>query len=299
MPEEYASFYEEVTRIVGGADNIATLGACMTRLRFTLKSQEGISLQDLKKVPGVLGYVQAQGQHQVVVGASKAGKLLAYFQSRHSFAPLGEEPSAPSAQEVKAAVRQKYASRLGRVCARIGNIFVPLIPAYIGCGLLLGIGNILGETLLKGSPNAVGLMQALGNGIFFYLNAIVGYNASREFGGTPALGAALAGVLNIPSLASVTLFGLPLIPGKGGVIAVLVVCWAAAYVEKFLRARVKGSMELFVTPTLTILLVGIVSLAVIQPAAGWFSDKLALWTQHALKNGGWFTGAVLGGGFCR
>lgn len=297
MPEEYASFYEEVTRIVGGAGNIATLGACMTRLRFTLKSQEGISLQDLKKVPGVLGYVQAQGQHQVVVGASKAGKLLAYFQSRHSFAPLGEEPSAPSAQEVKAAVRQKYASRLGRVCARIGNIFVPLIPAYIGCGLLLGIGNILGETLLKGSPNAVGLMQALGNGIFFYLNAIVGYNASREFGGTPALGAALAGVLNIPSLASVTLFGLPLIPGKGGVIAVLVVCWAAAYVEKFLRARVKGSMELFVTPTLTILLVGIVSLAVIQPAAGWFSDKLALWTQHALKNGAWFTGAVLGGGF--
>lgn len=298
MPEDFSAFYEAVTRIAGGEENIASLGACMTRLRFTLKKQDGLDLQSFKQVPGVLGYVQAQGQHQLVVGASKAGKILQYFQSRHAFAPLGEENKRElSAGEVKAAVRQKYASRIGRVCARIGNIFVPLIPAYIGCGLLLGIGNILAETVLKESPNAVGLMQVLGNGIFFYLNAIVGYNAAREFGGTPSLGAALAGVLNIPSLAGITLFGMQLIPGKGGVIAVLVVCWAASYVEKFFRSRIKGSMELFITPTLTILLVGVVSLALIQPAAGWFSDKLALWTQQALKNGGWFTGALLGGGF--
>lgn len=300
MPEDFSAFYEAVTRIAGGEENIASLGACMTRLRFTLKKQDGLDLQAFKHVPGVLGYVQAQGQHQLVVGASKAGKILQYFQSRHAFAPLGEEnKQALSAGEVKSAVRQKYGSRLSRVCARIGNIFVPLIPAYIGCGLLLGIGNILAETVLKESPNAVGLMQVLGNGIFFYLNAIVGYNAAREFGGTPSLGAALAGVLNIPSLAGITLFGMPLIPGKGGVIAVLAVCWAASYVEKFFRSRIKGSMELFITPTLTILLVGVVSLALIQPAAGWFSDKLALWTQQALKNGGWFTGALLGGGFCR
>ena len=301
MSEEFAAFYKDFIRIAGREENIATLGACMTRLRFTLKKQDGLDLQQFKQLPGVLGYVCTQGQHQLVVGASKAGKLLAYCQSRHAFAPLGEEAAADgglsNAQETKQAVRKKYASRLGQVCARIGNIFVPLIPAYIGCGLILGIGNILAETVLEGNPNAVGLLQALGNGIFFYLNAIVGYNASREFGGTPALGAALAGVLNIPSLAAVSLFGMQLVPGKGGVIAVLVVCWAASYVEKFFRSRIKGSAELFVTPTLTILLVGVVSLAVIQPAAGWFSDKLALWTQQALKTGGWFTGALLGGGF--
>ncbi len=304
MSDANAAFYEAVVRIAGGEDNISSLGSCMTRLRLTLKKEDGLHLADFKTLPGVLGYVRAEGQHQLVVGPSKAAKLAEYFLSRRSYAPLGEAGPAASAgsavgraEENKAAVRKKYSSALGRVCARIGNIFVPLIPAYIGCGLILGIGNILSKTLLADSPNAAGLLSVFGNGIFFYLNAVVGYNASREFGGTPALGAALAGILNIPTLAGITLFGLQFVPGKGGVIAVLMVCWAAAYVEKFLRARVKGGAEMFLTPTLTILTVGFAALIVIQPAAGWLSDQLAVWTRRALTQGGWLTGALLGGGF--
>lgn len=302
---EPQDLYERITALAGGADNIATLGNCMTRLRFTLKNEEGLDLNALKKVNGVLGYVYANGQHQLILGPSAATKTAEYFNSRHTFLPLSgadcaggqTAASVGHAKEVKSSVKQKYSSRLSKICATIGNIFLPLIPAYIGCGLILGINNILSKTLLANDPNTVGLLAVFGNGIFFYLNAIVGYNANKEFGGTPALGVVFAGILNISSLASVTLFGEALVPGKGGIIAVLLVCYAGSWFEKWLRARVKGSLEMFVTPTVTILLVGFASLAVIQPLAGFLSDKLSVYTQAALQHGGAVTGFLLAGSF--
>lgn len=320
MSDDFSALYEAVVRVAGGEENISSLGACMTRLRFTLHREDGLNPADFKQIPGVLGYVRAEGQHQLVLGPAKAGKAAAYFLSRHPYPALGETPpkegilpvsnavqSAPQAEgktsapdalrQTKAQIRRKYSSRLSALCAKIGNIFVPLIPAYIGCGLLLGIGNILSKTVWADCPNACGLLNVLGSGIFFYLNAIVGYNAAREFGATAALGAALAGVLNVPALANITLFGMTLVPGKGGVIAVLAVCWVGAQVEKALRKWIKGSAEMFLTPTLTILSVGVFSLLIIQPAAGWLSDKLAVWTQQALQHGGAVSGAILGGGF--
>lgn len=288
--------YEQVVRIAGGEENIAALGHCMTRLRFTLKQTDGLDLNAFKQIPGVLGYVCANGQHQLILGPSLAAKTAEYFMSRRSFLPLSAA-AVGNVQATKSAVKQKYAGRMSKICAAIGNIFLPLIPAYIGCGLILGINNLLSKTVLAEGSNVSALLAVFGGGIFFYLNAVVGYNANKEFGGTPALGAAFAGILNFPALGAVSLFGMPLVPGKGGIIAVLLVCYAGSRVEQFLRARIKGSLELFLTPTLTVLLVGIVSLAFIQPAAGFLSDKLSVYTQAALQYGGAAVGFVLGGLF--
>ena len=308
MPADLKNMYEGILAATGGADNIATLGCCMTRLRFTVKDEALVHPNALRKVPDVAGYFYSGVQHQLIVGPSMAGKLAAYFQERHHFAPLSntiyqapaQQEAAPAVGEVrenKTAVRKRYSSWLSKACSVVGNIFLPLIPAYIGCGLLLGISNILAKTLLADSPNAAGLLAVFGQGIFFYLNAVVGYNANKEFGGTPALGVAFAGILNMPALAKITLFGAPLMPGKGGVIAVLLVCLAGSWFEKRLRSFITGTWEMFITPTLTILVVGFFSLVLIQPVAGELSDLLALCTQKALSHGGWLTGALLGGTF--
>lgn len=308
---EPKDIYERVLPAVGGADNISSLGNCMTRLRFTVYKTDGVDGAALKRIPGVLGYVCTQGQHQLILGPSLAAKTAEYFQARHSFNPLGgaavsagpnasaEPGKAPvaDAKAVKASVKQKYSGRLSKMCSVVGNIFLPLIPAYIGCGLILGINNLLSKTVLADGSQIGALLGVFGGGIFFYLNAVVGYNANKEFGGTPALGAAFAGILNFPALGSVSLFGLPLVPGKGGIIAVLLVCYAGSWVEKFIRARIKGSLEMFLTPTLTVLVVGVVSLAAIQPLAGFLSDKLSLYTQASLQYGGAAVGFLLGGLF--
>ena len=297
--------YNDILAAAGGVENIVSLGCCMTRFRFTVKDEALVKVEALRKVPDVAGYFYSGVQHQLIVGPSTATKLVAYFNARHSFQPLEQKEGTEAVQispedrarRAKVAVRRKYSGRVSQICARIGNIFLPLIPAYIGCGLLLGISNILSKTLLANDPNTAALFNVFGSGIFFYLNAVVGYNANKEFGGTPALGVAFAGILNMPALSQITLFGSSLMPGKGGVLAVLLVCWAGSWFEKQLRNRVKGSAEMFLTPTLTVLVVGFISLLAIQPVAGWLSEKLAEYTQVALKNGGLLTGAVLGGSF--
>ena len=307
MPADLKAMYEGILAACGGAENIVTLGCCMTRLRFTVKDEALVSPEALRQVKDVAGYFYSGSQHQLIVGPSTANKLAAYFRERHAFAPLQLSgvyvPSGVinvaigDTKANKEAVRKTYSSRLSHACAVIGNIFLPLIPAYIGCGLLLGITNILSKTVLTGDSSLVALLSVFGNGIFFYLNAVVGYNANKEFGGTPALGVAFAGILNMPALAAISLFGVSLMPGKGGVIAVLLVCWAGSWLEKRLRGWFKGSAEMFLTPTLTILIVGLVSLVLIQPAAGWLSEQLAVQTQNALRHTGVLAGALLGGSF--
>ena len=250
----------------------------MTRLRFTVKDEALVNVQALRKIQDVAGYFYSGVQHQLIVGPSTATKLAAYFNKRHHFASLNGGSMEVSnikvnptdfAAETKAAVKRKYAAgHVSRISGHIGNIFLPLIPAYIGSGLLIGISNILANTLLSDSPNAAALIGLLGQGIFFYLNAVVGYNASKEFGATPAFGVAFAGILNAPALASISLFGTPLEPGKGGVLSVLFVCWLGSWLEKKLRQILKGSSDLFLTPLLTIAGGGLVALLVIQPLAG-------------------------------
>lgn len=304
MPADLQYMYEKILAAAGGADNISALGCCMTRLRFTVKDEALVDVEALRRVQDVAGYFYSGVQHQLIVGPSVSTKLAAYFNERHNFNTLDGKPRAgvklrpdDFAAESKAAVKRKYSSPISRACGKIGNIFLPLIPAYIGCGLIIGIGNILSKTLLVNDPNMVALLEILGRGIFFYLSAIVGYNANKEFGGSPALGLAFAGILNTPSLTEVTLFGASFVPGKGGVLAVLLVCWVGSWLEKKLRKSIKGSMEMFLTPMLTILIIGPLSLVLIQPLAGWLSAGLADLTQSMLSRGGVLVGALLGGMF--
>lgn len=304
MPADLKYMYEKILEAAGGADNISALGCCMTRLRFTVKNEELVQVENLRRIKDVAGYFYSGVQHQLIVGPSTSTKLAAYFNERHSFNTLDGKPRSgikispdDFAAVAKASVKRKYSSRISRACGKIGNIFLPLIPAYIGCGLIIGIGNLLSKTLLANDPNVIALLDILGKGIFFYLSAIVGYNANKEFGGSPALGLAFAGILNAPQLSSVTLFGSTFVAGKGGVLAVLFVCWVGSMLEKRLRVWIKGSMEMFLTPMLTILIVGPLALLFIQPLAGWLSDGLSSVTQELLARGGVPVGAVLGGTF--
>lgn len=304
MPADLKYMHAKILEAVGGAENISALGCCMTRLRFIVKDEALVNVEALRRVPDVAGYFYSGVQHQLIVGPSTANKLAAYFNERHAFNTLDGKPRTgvklrpdDFASESKSAVKRKYSSPISRACGKIGNIFLPLIPAYIGCGLIIGISNLLSKTFLMDDPNTVAILGILGTGIFFYLSAIVGYNANKEFGGSPALGLAFAGILNTPQLSAVTLFGVSFVPGKGGVLAVLFVCFVGSFVEKRLRSWIKGSMEMFLTPMLTILIVGPLSLLFIQPLAGWLSDGLSTVTQTLLVHGGVFVGALLGGMF--
>lgn len=305
MPADLENMYRKILKAVGGAENIIALGCCITRLRLIVRDNAKVDIDQLRQIRDVAGYFYSGVQHQLIVGPSTASKLAMYFNDRHHFLSLeeGARPMDSSvlpssvASDTKETVHYKYSSRASAACGRIGHIFLPLIPAYIGCGLIVGVGNLLSKTLLVSYPNIVALINVMGRSVFFYLMAIVGYNANKEFGGSAAFGLAFAGILNAPALADITLFGVTFSPGKGGVLAVLAVCLVGSWVERKLRASLRGSTELFLTPMITILLVGTLALAFIQPVMGWISDGLTATTQWLLQHGGLAVGAFLGGTF--
>lgn len=216
-----------------------------------------------------------------------------------SVADLARQASVGDGKELHAAIRARNSRSLAKAALHhIGHIFIPLIPAFIGCGLLTGILSLA----LRLNPDlareaVVQYLRLAGGAIYLVLNAFTGMYAAREFGGTPALGGVLAALLGAPGLADIHLFGEALTPGRGGVFAALLTGAASAVIEKWLRKHVPEALDLFLTPLLTVFVVALGCLFLFQPLGGWISDALRTFAVGAIERGGALTGFVLGGIF--
>jgi len=131
--------------------------------------------------------------------------------------------------------------------------------------------------------------------VFWGMNLFVGYNAAKVFGGTPILGGALAALISHPGLANVVFDGSKLVPGRGGVIAVILVAFLAAWLEKRLHKLIPTVFDLFLTPLLTFLLSGVAAIFVLQPLGGAISSAIGAAATGAVGSGGAAVGFVLGG----
>ena len=285
---------------------IVDVVTCMTRLRITLSDTNSVNITKLKAVTGVLGVVSTDGQLQVIIGPGKVNQVFSKFEPLvKEYQSHLEVSTTNSAQDLKQAIGKKNSTPFKMFLKRLANIFVPMIPAFIGCGLLLGITNILTKSLspelfngLTFDQTSLGIiLKMLGNGVVFGLAIFTGINASKEFGGTPILGGVLAGVINMPDLAKLTIFGDVAVPGRGGIIAVLFVAILAAYLEKWLRKIIPSALDLLLTPTLVLLLSGFTAIFLLQPAGGYISDVITHGVKFALEHGGPVVGFILSAAF--
>lgn len=282
---------------------------CMTRLRISIVDKSKLDIVALKAIDGVLGVVETQDQIQVIIGPGKVNQvqdkfmpLLEQFNTSQIEGNYSKKEETPS---LKQQLNKKNSTPFKLFLKRLANIFIPMIPAFIGCGLLLGITNILAKTL---TPDMLGgvtfdkttigaILKLLGSGVTFGLAIFTGLNASKEFGGTAILGGVLAGVLNMPDLVKITIFGEAAIPGRGGIIAVLFVAILAAYLEKYLRKIIPTALDLLVTPTLVLLISGFLAIFFLQPVGGVISDVITHGVKIALDHGGPAVGFLLSSAF--
>ncbi len=192
-----------------------------------------------------------------------------------------------AASRKKADLNRKNTTPITLFLRKISSIFIPLIPALIASGLITGITKAVIQAgwLPKESQIAL-ILTVIGSGLFAYLGVLVGINAAKEFGGTPAMGG-LAGILILnPEIANISLFGENLLPGRGGLIGVLFVAVFIAYTERFIRKYVHQSIDIIVTPTLSLLITGLVTYVVFIPAGGFISDLITSGLLSPLNVGG-------------
>lgn len=288
----------ELLQGTGGAENIARLENCMTRVRIEVHDEDLLFPDQLRKLEGVKGYVRQGNQHQFVVGPGAAAKVVEAMRA------LLASPSAavPTISQIKSQTKQKYKAPMSDALRQLANVFIPLIPAFIASGLITGIINILKRPDIVGDfatqyPNLLGLAAIFGSAIFTIMNILVGVNTARVFGGSIALGGVMAGILSSPALAQITLFGENLQPGRGGVIAVLLVVVLMCWIEKRLRQWLPESVELILNPLLTTLITASLAIVALQPLGGIISEAIAQGATLAIDRGGMVVGAVLAGTF--
>ncbi|MCX5124345.1 PTS transporter subunit EIIC [Streptomyces sp. NBC_00347] len=295
--------------LVGGPDNIVSIAHCMTRLRITLRDRSLVQDEALKALPAVMGVVE-DDTYQIVLGPGTVARVTPEFEAlvaeARSAAPAA--PAAPAdthpvtADElaaqgaaIKNAQKAKNSTPFKLFLRRIANIFVPLIPALIGCGIIAGLNGFL--TNMHWVPAVVPALAAMASGFMSLIAVFVGYNTAKEFGGTAVLGGAVAAIIVFPGVAKIDAFGQQLSPGQGGVLGALAAALLAVQVEKWCRKWVPEALDVLVTPTLTVLISGLVTIFGLMFVAGEVSSAIGTFATWLLATGGAFAGLVLGGLF--
>ncbi|MFE4615853.1 PTS transporter subunit EIIC [Streptomyces sp. NPDC056747] len=281
--------------LVGGAENISSVAHCMTRLRLGLRDRSLVRDEALKALPSVMGVVE-DDTYQIVLGPGTVARVTPEFEALVAEAPQHTaEDLADRGAALKAAQKQKNATPFKLFLRRIANIFVPLIPALIGCGIIAGLNGLLIN--LGWLPGVTPALAAMASGFMALIAVFVGYNTAKEFGGTAILGGAVAAIIVFPGVAKIEAFGQTLSPGQGGVLGALGAAVLAVYVEKWCRRWVPEALDVLVTPTLTVLVSGLVTIFGLMFVAGEISTAIGEFADWLLANAGAGAGFLLGGLF--
>lgn len=301
--------------LLGGAGNIANVTNCITRMRVTPVDRSLFDEAAIKKVPGVLGVVDDE-TYQIILGPGTVTKVTDAFTKMVAEArAAGAQPPRPAGgaedmaargAQIKAAQKAKNNTPLKNLLRKIANIFVPMIPALIGAGLVAAIRGVL-VNVVNGDEshwafNLLPVLTAIGSAFFAYLAIFAGINAAKEFGGTPALGGAVAAIIVYPAVGDIS-YTLPVIgqvklaPGMGGVLGAIAAAALCSYIERGLRGKIPDAIDILVTPTVALLVSGLATIYVFMFVAGEISTAIGEFANWLLETSGILAGFVLGGLF--
>nr|WP_278309193.1 PTS system trehalose-specific EIIBC component [Oceanobacillus zhaokaii] len=310
---QYSSEAEDIVAAVGGLDNIDAATHCVTRLRFALADEDKVDKNALENMGIVKGTFSANGQYQVVIGQGTVDKV---YNAMVSEAGVSEATK----EDVKAAGGKKQ-NALQRGIKTLADIFIPILPAIVTAGLLLGLNNILvnpifsEQSIIEIYPSWAGvadMINIIASTAFTFLPALIGWSAVRQFGGNPLLGIVLGLILVHPALMPASDFAQAVIAGdaptwnvfgfdvnmmgyQGQVLPVLVAAWVLAKIEIWLKKRVLDSLQLLVVAPIALLVTGFLSFILIGPVTftigNWITEGIVAIFDFAPIIGGLVYGA--------
>ena len=288
--------------LLGGRENIASAAHCATRLRLVLVDDQKIDKAAIEKLDGVKGCFSNAGQIQIIFGTGLVNKVHAEF-VRH--AGIGEV----SKSELTELAARKL-NPLQRIARLLSNIFVPIIPAIVASGLLMGALGMVRTYGWADPDSALFIMlDMFSSAAFIILPILIGFTAAKEFGGNPYLGATLGGILTHPALTNawgvasgfktMDFFGVDvaMIGYQGTVFPVLLAVWFMSLIEKRLRKVIPNALDLILTPFLTVVITGFVALLFIGPAGRMLGDGISFVLSNLIDHAGWLAGLVFGGSY--
>ncbi|MDO5620283.1 MAG: sucrose-specific PTS transporter subunit IIBC [Paracoccus sp. (in: a-proteobacteria)] len=290
----------QILPLIGGADNVVSAAHCATRLRLVLKDSSKVDKAALDALEEVKGTFQSGGQFQIVIGQGAVNRVHA------DLIGLGVRPVSTEEAKEDAGANLNPLQRFARL---LSNIFVPIIPVIVACGLLMGV---LGLTRTMGWLPAdsalLEMLDMISNTAFVFLPILVAFSAAQQFGVSPFLAAALGGIMIHPALQNAwtvgggvseywDLFGMQVaqLGYQGTVLPILIAVWVMSYVNRAVRRVVPDMLDIVLTPFLTLLISAFFALMVLGPLGRGLGDGISFGLQWLYNVGGPLAGLVFGG----
>lgn len=307
---DYQQIAADIIQAVGGSENIRSAMHCATRLRLRLKDYDKVDTARLEDVDQVKGVFLANDQQQVILGSGTVNLVTAEvlkLTGLGAAAPAEEEPA------------EKKGNWLTRGVKTLSDIFVPIIPAIVAGGLLMGLNNVLtavglfapGKSLIDMAPQFEGLARFINtcaSAPFTFLPVLIGVSATKKFGGNPYLGAAMGMVMVHPDLLNAySIASADVIPSwnilglnvesvgyQGTVLPVLVVSWILAKLETMLHKHTPTWLDNLSTPLLALLITSLLTFTIVGPVMRTAGDWLAMGLSWLYNTLGAIGGAIFG-----
>ena len=312
MALDYRKCAQEIVDHIGGRENVAQAAHCATRLRFVIKDNSKIDKEYLENIDGVKGMFESNGQLQLIIGTGTVNKVYAEFLDITGM-------DAATKDDVKAAAAAKM-PLWKQLLKTIGDVFVPILPAIVASGLMMGLVEALGKVpgLNFASTDWYGFLDMVANTAFAFLPVIVAVSAARVFGGNIFLGAVVglmmihSGLLNawnagsaeaingffgidtgvIPTwnlfgnlkIGSYTLGSIQRVGYQGHVIPVIIAVLFMSKIEKWLHEHVPEMIDLFVTPLVTVLCTALFTFVVIGPIFAALETAVLAGARQLVRN---------------
>jgi PTS system sucrose-specific IIC component len=293
-----------------GENNLIAATHCATRLRLVVKDTKQIDQISLDEDPDLKGTFKANGQYQIIVGP---GDVNVVYKELITITGVGEATK----EELKEVTEKKETNPVMKLVKLLSDIFVPLIPALVAGGLLMALNNVLTgqglfgpQSIVEMVPGIQGfadIVNLMASAPFAFLPILIGFSATKRFGGNPYLGAAAGMMLVMPNLVNGygvaealatgqmpywDVFGLQIAQAgyQGQVLPVIGVAWILATLEKFFHKHLNNAIDFTFTPLLSVIITGFVTFAFVGPLLRGVSNQLTdglLWLIDTLGGVGY------------
>ena len=285
---DYRKTAQEILNHVGGSKNIVSAAHCATRLRLVIADNSKADKTALENVDEVKGVFEASGQLQIILGTGTVNKVFDEF-----IAIAGITASTKAEAKEAAAEKQNWFMKAIKL---LGDIFVPIIPAIVASGFLMGIMNALDFMNSNGflhisTTSSIYVFATLFSNIAYtFLQILIAFSAAKAFGANPYLGAVIGMIMIHPSLQNAytvategvqqtqsVFFGLyhiDMVGYQGHVIPVVIAVWILSVLEKKLHKIVPEVLDLFVTPLVSVFVTGYLTLSIVGPIFVWAENAI-------------------------
>jgi PTS system sucrose-specific IIC component len=297
--KEAKDIAKELLLFLGGKENIVKITHCTTRLRFELYDESKVKKNAIDEMNSIHGTFFRLGLFQIILGSGIVNKVY------RAILETNVEPVSSTCKPEPPKLRINPFIQFART---LSNIFVPIIPAIVASGLLMGlIGMIKVFQWAPPESSIMIMLDIFSSAAFIILPILIGFSAAKEFGGNQILGAVIGGILTHPSLLNPSMLGykvpesmevlgvaIPLIGYQGTVIPILLSVFFMSKLELGLRKVIPTSLDLFLIPFLVIICIGFISILVIGPISLFIGEMMTITFELVYRYGGVIAGFLFG-----